>query len=88
MTKKFFNSIQKLDVKLDRSPRDVYLDHIRRILELAIGKYEHKQTKNTQRIAWGRLALQAITAGNQVLQTKETEEVKKRLQQLEEVMQK
>jgi hypothetical protein len=65
------------------TPRQEYLDYVQRVLAMAIYKYEHKQTKNSERIAWGRLVINAIAAGNSVLKDQDLDDLQERIQQLE-----
>lgn len=76
--------MKKLNGKLVESSREVYLDYVRRVLEKAIDKYEHRQTRNNQRIAWGRLIVQACKAGNDVLKDVVLEELAEEIEQLKE----
>jgi hypothetical protein len=75
--------LEKLDVKLDETPREVYLEYVNRVLEKAVYKYEHRQTKNRERIAWGRLIVQAVSVGSGIVKDVEMEELKTQFRALE-----
>jgi hypothetical protein len=64
--------------------RDAYLTYIHHILVVAATKFTHRQTKNSERIAWGRLMLHAIKTGQTLLNARELEALDQRLQHLED----
>lgn len=86
MTENLKTSLTRLDVQLDQHPRTRYLQYIQRVVELALYKFEHKQTKNSERIAWGRLVVQAITAGNAMLKDQDLQAITVKLAELEKLV--
>jgi hypothetical protein len=80
---KFEHALQQLQDDQPATPRKQYLDYISRVLEMALYKFEHKQTKNSERIRWGRLIVHGITAGTAVLKDQDLEALQQRLQRVE-----
>ena len=76
-------SLEKLELKSCESSREVYLHHIMKVLEKSLYKFEHKQTKNSVRLAWGRLIVQAVSTGNRILADQELDNLTKRVEKLE-----
>jgi hypothetical protein len=76
--------LNKLDVKLAESRRIVYLTQLDQVIELALSKYSLKQTKNSERIRWGRLVVQAIHAGASIVKDHDLEDILQRIQHIEE----
>jgi hypothetical protein len=78
------NEVQdKLDLKWADSRRKVYLKQLDQVIELSLYKYTHKQTKNTERIRWGRLTVQAIQASARIIKDADLEEIQKRMDEIE-----
>jgi hypothetical protein len=73
----------KLDVKLAESRRVLYLTQLDQVIELALYKYMHKQTKNTERIRWGRLTVQAIQAGASIIKDVDLDSIQEQIRQIE-----
>jgi hypothetical protein len=83
MLNRLEKSVEKLTEAVPESSRDIYLQYVNRVLEKALYKYEHRQTKNRERIAWGRLIVQAVSTGNAVLKDQELETLAERLTAVE-----
>ena len=81
MSQVFHQSLQQLQATGDF--RSAYLTYIHQILIMAATKFSHRQTKNKDRIAWGRLMLHAVNTGNQLLKARDMETLHHRLEQLE-----
>jgi ketopantoate reductase len=75
--------LNKLDVKLVESRREVYLKQLDQVIELSLYKYTHKQTKNIERIRWGRLVVQAVQAGASIVKDVDLDEIVKRMTLIE-----
>lgn len=72
----------------EASKRQEFLSVLDRVIEHAYGKFTNKYTKNPERIAWGRLISDCCKAGGKILNDAEIEEVKQRLEVLEQTVNK
>jgi hypothetical protein len=75
--------VDKLSVKSLESRREVYLHKLDQVAELSLSKYLHKQTKNTERIRWGRLMVQAVQAGASIVKDIDLDAINERLLKIE-----
>lgn len=75
-------SMEKLSGKTP-SKRKEYESAIDRILELSLAKIENRYTKGNERIAWCRVIVQAVSAGNDILSDHDLEDLKNRIEKLE-----
>ena len=72
----------------EASKRQEFLSVLDRVIENAYGKFTNKYTKNPERIAWGRLISDCCKAAGKILNDAEIEEVKQRLEVLEQTVNK
>jgi hypothetical protein len=56
---------------------------LRRVVDLALEKYENKYTKNMERIRWGRLLVVAASTVNSVLNDTDLDDLKNRIRKIE-----
>lgn len=66
--------------------RDAYIAYINQVLITAATKFDHRQTKNREKIEWARVILKAITTGNTVLKARELDDLRLRIENLEAQM--
>jgi hypothetical protein len=76
--------LNKLDKKLVKSRREVYLQQLDQVIELSLYKYTHKQTKNSERIRWGRLSVQAVQASASIVKDIDLDSLAERMRVIEE----
>ena len=74
---------QTLSLRGSGSVRDAYLAYINQVLVTAATKFEHRQTKNREKIEWARVILKAVATGNTVLKARELDDLTRRIAQLE-----
>jgi hypothetical protein len=55
----------------------------RRVLDLSLDKIDNRYTKGSEKVAWARVVIQAITAADDVLNDADLEELKARIERLE-----
>lgn len=66
--------------------RKELLGNLAEIYEVAIDKYSRITLKNSERCSWGRLLVKIVGEMNNVLKDAEIEDVKLRLDRLEELV--
>lgn len=72
------------DANMPRERRKL-LRHLDSVLEVAFDKYSNVRTKNTERMAWGRLIVNATAAAGDILKDVDLDDLKARVLALEEV---
>ncbi len=71
-------------VNIPKERRDL-LNDIAKVLKVAFDKYENERTKNSERQSWGRLIINGVTAAGDVMKDADLDELKARIEKLEEV---
>lgn len=75
------------DVKSLEKPlpnREDLLRAIQRVLDVAFPKFEGRNTKNSEKLSWGRLIVQAVSAGASVLKDAELDQLAQKIEDLRE----
>jgi hypothetical protein len=73
-------------VEFRESKRKAYLGYLDEIIELGMRKFRYKNTKNPEKIRWGRLVGQLVACGAGLLKDIEDEEYDERLKAVEEAL--
>ena len=75
--------MKSLSLQGSGTVRDAYLVYINQVLVTAATKFNHRQTKNREKIDWAHVILKAVATGNTVLKARELDELTQRIEQLE-----
>ena len=71
-------------VNIPRKRREL-LSHLDAVLEIAFSKYGNPRTKNSERVTWGRLIVNGVTAASIILKDADLDDLLARVTALEEV---